>query len=347
MSKNTDKRKMTGKRALVTGACGFIGSRVCEYLLEEGYEVRGTDLETADSTVLDDDAEFVPADLTEYDELRDAVRDIDVIFHTASLFSYSSLLGREVFEEVNVAGTENLCEAAVEEGVGSMVHWSTCGVYGAPRDDLVPADESHPKSPESNYDLSKWLQEKKAWEYDGEGGFEVKVIRPAAVYGPGSAYGAAQVFLAIGNGLLKVYPLHCDYRFSIVHVEDVVRAAAHIEKNGEAGEAYNVVDEAEYTASRLIKEVAGMMGKHVYGLPVGCETYKSLVNLRPIVVSVERVCDAVGVESPLEADTLYYLKGNYWMDNTKIKEAGFEPKYPSFREGMPETIRWYEEQGLI
>jgi len=338
---------MTGKRALVTGACGFIGSRVCEKLLEEGYEVRGTDLENADSSGLGDGVEFVPADLTEYDEIRAAVRDIDLIFHTASLFSYSSLLDREMFEEVNVAGTENLCEAAVDEGVGSMVHWSTCGVYGAPRDDLVPADESHPKDPESNYDLSKWLQEKKAWEYHGKKGFEVKVIRPASVYGPGSAYGSAQIFIAIGNGLLKIYPLHCDYRFSIVHVEDVVRAAVHVEKNGEAGEAYNVVDEAEYTARRFIKEVAGMMGKRVYGLPIGCRTYRSLVNLRPIVASVERVCDAVGVEPPLEADTLYYLKGNYWMDNTKIKETGFEPKYPSFREGMPGTIRWYEEQGLI
>jgi len=340
---------MTGKRALVTGACGFVGSRVCERLVEEGYDVRGTDLRTADTSELGEEVEFVPANLTEREEIREAVRDIDVVFHTASLFSYSTLVEREKFEEINVEGTENLCEAAVEEGVGSMVHWSTCGVYGAPRDDLVPADESHPKEPESNYDLSKWLQEKKAWEYHDETGegFEVKVIRPAAVYGPGSAYGAGQVFTAIGNGLLRFYALHCDYRFSIVHVEDVVRAAVHVEKEGKAGEAYNVVDEAEYTARRLIKEVAGMMGKHVYGLPVGCETYKSLVNLRPVVSSLERIYDAVGTEPPLEADALYYLKGNYWMDNTKLKKTGFEPKYPSFREGMPETIGWYEENGLI
>lgn len=335
------------RKALVTGACGFIGSRVCEKLVDEGYDVRGTDLRTADTSVLDAAVEFVPADLTERDELDDAVRGVDVIFHTASLFSYSSLVERETFEEVNVGGTENLCEAAVEAGVGSMVHWSTCGVYGAPRDDLVPADESHPKDPESNYDLSKWLQEKKAWEYHGEDGFGVKVIRPAAVYGPGSAYGAAQVFLAIGNGLVRSYALHCDYRFSIVHVEDVVRAAVHVDENGETGEAYNVVDEAEYTARRLIKEVAGMMGEHVYGLPVGCETYNSLVGLRPVVSSLERVYDAVDREPPLEADALYYLKGNYWMDNTKLKGTGFEPKYPSFRDGMPETIRWYEKQGLI
>ena len=339
---------MSKNRALVTGACGFIGSRVCEKLLAEGYEVRGTDLETADRSEIEDiDVEFVAADLTEPDDAHDAVRGIDVVFHTASLFSYSSLVDWETFESVNVDGTENLCEAAVEEGVGSMVHWSTCGVYGAPEDELVPADEDHPKNPESNYDLSKWLQEKKAMEYHGKDGFEVRVIRPAAVYGPGTTYGAGQVLLAVAKGYLKAYPLHCDYRFSVAHVEDVVRAAVHVHENGEPGEAYNVVDEAEYTAARIIKEVAGMTGNHVYGLPIGCETYKRLAGFRVLVPPVERFCDAIGAESPIEADTLYYLKGNYWMDNTKLKRTGFEPKYPSFRDGVPGTLRWFEKEDLI
>jgi len=339
---------MSGKRALVTGACGFIGSMVCERLLDEGYEVRGTDLETADRSDIEDlDIEFVAADLTNEDEIREAVRDVDVIFHTAALFSYSALIDWEVFEKVNIDGTENLCKAAVDEGVGSMIHWSTCGVYGAPRDELVPVQEDHPKNPESKYDLSKWLQEKKAMEYHGENGFQVKAIRPASVYGPGNTYGAAQVFLAIGNDILKIYPLHCDYRFSIIHVEDVVRAAVHLDENGEGGEAYNVVDEANYTAARLIKEVAGMMGKRVYGLPIGCETYKKLANIRYVIPTVEKAYDAFDKEPPMEADMAYYLKGNYWMGNQKLIDTGFELKYETFRDGMPETIEWYEEQGMI
>lgn len=339
---------MSGKRALVTGACGFIGSMVCEKLLDEGYEVRGTDLETADKSGIEDlDVEFVAADLTKEEEIREAVRDVDVIFHTAALFSYSALIDWEVFEKVNIDGTENLCKAAVDEGVGSMIHWSTCGVYGAPRDELVPVQEDHPKNPESKYDLSKWLQEKKAMEYHGENGFQVKAIRPASVYGPGNTYGAAQVFLAIGNDILKIYPLHCDYRFSIIHVEDVVRAAVHLDENGEGGEAYNVVDKANYTARRLIKEVAGMMGKRAYGLPIGCETYKKLANIRYVIPPVERAYDAFDKEPPMEADMAYYLKGNYWMDNQKLMDTGFELKYETFRDGMPETIEWYEEQGMI
>jgi nucleoside-diphosphate-sugar epimerase len=339
---------MSGKRALVTGACGFIGSMVCERLLDKGYEVRGTDLETADRSEIQDlDIEFVAADLTEPDEIREAVRDVDVIFHTAALFSYSSLIDWEVFEKVNVDGTENLCEAAVEEGVGSMIHWSTCGVYGPPKDDLLPAKEDHPKNPESKYDLSKWLQEKKAMEYHGENGFQVKAIRPASVYGPGNTYGAAQVFLAIGNGLLRIYPLHCDYHFSIAHVEDVVRASVHLDENGEGGEAYNVVDNADYTAARLIKETAAMMGKRVYGLPIDCDTYERLANLRYFVPPMEMAYDALDKEPPFEADALHYLKGNYWMDNQKLLDTGFELKYPSFRDGMPETVEWYEEQGMI
>lgn len=336
------------ERALVTGGCGFIGKRFCEHLLDEGYDVRATDLENADRSSIEDlDVEFVPADLTDAGEIKEAVEDVDVIFHTAAVFSYSALLDWEVFERVNVDGTENLCEAAVEEDIDSIVHLSTAGVYGPPKEDLLPVTEDHPKNPESKYDTSKWLQEKKAMEYDGENGLEVKAIRPAPVYGPGNTYGMAQIILGVGRGYLRFYPLFCDYRFSMVHVEDVVRAALHIHDEGEAGEAYNAVDNSDSPTSRFIKEVGAMTGNHVYGLPIDCDTYERLSNLRYLVPPVERLFDTLGKEPPLEADTFYYMKGNYWISNKKLKETGFEFDYPTYRDGMPETIEWYKKQGML
>jgi nucleoside-diphosphate-sugar epimerase len=62
---------------------------------------------------------------------------------------------------------------------------------------------------------------------------------------------------------------------------------------------------------------------------------------------MEVAYDFLDKEPPFEADALNYLKGNYWMDNTKLMETGFELKYPSFRDGMPETIQWYEENDMI
>jgi len=336
------------ERALVTGGCGFIGERFCEQLLDEGYDVRATDLESADRSSIEElDVEFVAADLTEPDDVEEAVDDVDVIFHTAAVFSYSSLLDWEVFERVNVDGTENLCEAAVEEGVGSIVHLSTAGVYGPPKEDLLPVAEDHPKNPESKYDTSKWLQEKKVTEYDGEGGMEVKVIRPAPVYGPGNTYGMAQIILGVGRGYLRFYPLFCDYRFAMVHVEDVVRAALHVHDEGDAGEAYNAVDESDATTARFIKDVAAMTGNRVYGLPIDCDTYERLSSLRYLVPPVERLFDVLNREPPVEADTFYYMKGNYWISNEKLKGTGFEFEHPTYRDGMPETVEWYEDEGML
>ncbi|MDY6779492.1 MAG: NAD(P)-dependent oxidoreductase [Halobacteria archaeon] len=337
-----------GKRALVTGACGFMGSRLCEYLVENGYDVRGTDLESSDTSRIDGlDVEFVPADLTEPETLDDVVEDIDIIFHTAAIFSYSSLIDWEVFEEINVRGTENLCEAAVDAGVDSMVHWSTSGVYGKPDEDLLPVTEDHPKNPESKYDRSKWMQEKVAMSYHGKNGFSVKAIRPVTVYGPGNTYGAAQVLLSIANGQLKVFPLFCDYRMPIIHVDDVIRAAVHLDENGEGGEAYNVVDNQNYTMNNVIKYVAGLTDNHVYGVPIGNKTYKRLSNLRVFIPAIEHVYDLFGEESPLEKDALFYMKGNYWVSNEKLKKTGFELKYPDYKEGVRKTVEWYEQQGMI
>lgn len=339
---------MTDRKALVTGGCGFIGSRLCERLVERGYEVRATDLETADISTLDGvDVEFVPANLTRREGLEEVVEDVDVVFHTAAVFTYSSLVDWDVFHRVNVEGTRNLCDAAVEAGVGSMVQWSTSGVYGPPEEELLPVTEDHPKNPESNYDRSKWLQEQVAMEYDGVDGMSVKAIRPGSVYGPGNTYALGEILLAIARGNLRFYPLHCDERFSIVHVDDVVRAAIHLDGEGEGGEPYNVVDDGDYTVRRFVKDVAAMAGHHVYGLPVGCGAFRRLAKLRPLVPPLERLFDAFGQEPPIEADTLYYLKGHYDIGNEKLKSTGFELEYPTFREGMPETLEWYEEEDLV
>ncbi len=336
-----------GRRALVTGAGGFVGTKLCNELEETGYDVTGTDLRTADTSGLNDDVDFVAADLTKPDEVREAVEDVEVVFHTAALFSYSSQLDWSVFERVNVDGTKNLCDAIVDEGVEKVVHWSTSGVYGTPQEDLLPVTEDHPKNPKSNYDLSKWLQEKAMMKIHRDNGVNVKAIRPVPIYGPGSTYAAGQVFLAIARGWLKFYPLYIDHKFALVHVRDIVRAAAYLEDHGEPGEAYNVVDHQGYTMKQVMRYTAGLADQTIVGLPVGERTYKSLSNLDVVVPLIERAFHAAGMEPIVEKDSLFYLKGNYWVDNQKLVDTGFEFEYPDYREGVKETLDWFEQESMI
>lgn len=140
------------KPSLVTGACGFSGMHMVKLLMDEGIPVRGTDLESAftspktcacrESIGLDWDApgaEFIPADLASRDSLREVLRGVGTVYHTASLYDYSAPMSALV--KVNIEGTTNLCEAMLAEGIDRVVHWSTAGVYGHPN---MPRSSQNP-----------------------------------------------------------------------------------------------------------------------------------------------------------------------------------------------------------
>ncbi|HEY5494717.1 MAG TPA: NAD(P)-dependent oxidoreductase [Candidatus Anoxymicrobiaceae bacterium] len=131
------------KPALVTGACGFSGGHMVKILADVGVPVRGTDLGRAfespkvravqENVGVDWNApgvEFVPSDLSDKQSLKEAMKGVGTVYHTASLYDYSAPMS--ALEKVNVEGTINLCEAMVEEGVERLIHWSTAGVYGHP-----------------------------------------------------------------------------------------------------------------------------------------------------------------------------------------------------------------------
>jgi nucleoside-diphosphate-sugar epimerase len=337
-----------GERVLVTGACGFMGQRLCERLQDTDIDIRATDLEGAHEGTYDEtDIEFVSADLSEPETLSGLLADVDTVFHTASLFSYASNEPWETFETVNVDGTRHLCEAARDADLTRLIHWSTAGVYGAPDPDRLPVREDHPKNPESNYDRSKWQQEQVVDEYHEEYGLPAVALRPVPVYGPGNTYGAAQVWFAIAKGYLQLFPVRCDYRMPLVHLADVTRAALHLAAHGAPGEPYNVVDNQEYQMRDVLDYVATLTDGHIYGLPLGNRTYRAVNSLRRFVPWIERRYRAAGKQPPVERDALFYLKGNYDIDNTKLRRTGFEFEYPHYRRGLAETVEWYRAEGML
>lgn len=337
-----------GERVLVTGACGFMGQRLCERLRRTDVEIRATDLTVAYEGIYDETTvEFVAADLTAPETLEGLLADVDTVFHTASLFSYASKEPWERFEAINVEGTRHLCDAARGADLTRLIHWSTAGVYGAPDPDRLPVREPHPKNPESNYDRSKWLQEQVVDEYHADYDIPAIALRPVPVYGPENTYGAAQVWFAIAKGYLQLFPALCDYRMPLVHLEDVTRAALHLAGHGEPGEPYNVVDDQNYYMRDVLDYVAALTDSHIYGLPLGNRTYRAVNSLRRFIPLIEQRYRAAGEQPPVERDALFYLKGNYHIDNSKLRATGFEFEYPHYRRGLAETIEWYESEGVL
>ncbi len=180
------------RRALVTGAGGFIGSHLVERLLDEDWRVRA--LVHYDSSsrwghleALRADPprglEVVAGDVTDPEQARRAVDGREVVFHLAAHISipYSYEAARAFFE-TNALGTLNLAQAALDCGVGRFVLTSTSEVYGTAR--YTPIDEEHPLQAQSPYAASKIAAEKVVESFVRSFELPAITLRPFNTFGP-------------------------------------------------------------------------------------------------------------------------------------------------------------------
>ncbi len=349
---------MTKPLCLVTGACGFMGTHMVEVLVEAGYKVRATDLPAA---YPDDDraagrfpsvlrklnVEFVGADLTDPDSVKPLVKDVGIIFHIAGLFNYSSKW--EAYEAVNVGGTRNLLDAALAEGkLTRFIMWGAGGVYGVPTPDMLPLREDMPTNPPNNYLKSKDLAEKLVMEVCEKHKIPYAILRPTTVYGPRAVYGGGQLVM----GLAKMNPLAAPANFTgrvpFIHVRDVVSAALHLaEHKGPIGGAYNVNDDSQMTQLDLMRFFAKLNGALFLKLPpVPVEPIKK-VAMKAAGLLQKVMVDMLHKKSPLEADTIAYLNGDFVYSNEKLKATGYKFIYPDARHGLRDTVQWYRDEGWI
>lgn len=181
---------LAGRRVLVTGAGGFIGSRLTERLVELGAEVRALVRYTSDGDAgwLDRSAmrgqiEVKRGDLADRDSVYDAVRDRDIVFHLGALIAIPySYLAPESYVRTNMFGTLNVLQAVRELGVGRMVHTSTSEVYGSAQ--TVPMTEAHPLVGQSPYSATKIAADKLAESYHRSFETPVVTLRPFNTFGP-------------------------------------------------------------------------------------------------------------------------------------------------------------------
>jgi NAD dependent epimerase/dehydratase len=183
---------LAGKRVLVTGAGGFIGSHLAERLVRQGAEVHAMVHYNALSSWgnLDFVAPEVKPDLhvslgniEDSDYVMQACRGMDVVFHLAALIAipYSYAAPRS-YVRANVEGTLNVLEAARRLGVGRVIHTSTSEVYGTALRE--PIDEAHPLQGQSPYSASKIGADKMAESYWRSFETEVVTLRPFNTFGP-------------------------------------------------------------------------------------------------------------------------------------------------------------------
>jgi NAD dependent epimerase/dehydratase len=262
-----------GRKVLVTGAGGFIGSHLAELLAGEGAEVRAFVRYTSrgDHGWLEhaapDAAEAIEVfrgDLANPEAVRSALRGREVVFHLGALIPipYSYRHPRE-FVTANVEGTLNVLEAAREEEPQRIVHTSTSEVYGTAQH--IPIDEEHPLHPQSPYAATKVGADQVALSYQRSFGTPVVVARPFNTFGPRQSARAVIptiVSQALSRDVVELGATSPTRDF--LYVEDSAAGiAACADADGVEGEVINLGTGAEISIRDLAERIIELVGREV------------------------------------------------------------------------------------
>lgn len=223
---------LKGRKVLVTGADGFIGSHLAERLVLEGarvsvfclYNSQGSLgwLETVASEIRNE-FDVHLGDIRDSRFVDQACRDIDVIFHLAALIAIPySYIAAESFVDTNVRGTLNILEGARRSGVSRIVQTSTSEVYGTPAS--IPIRETHPLNAQSPYAATKIAADQLALSFFQSFGTPVTVLRPFNTFGPRQSTRAvtATIIVQLLAGKKEISLGRLDTRRDLTYVSDVV-----------------------------------------------------------------------------------------------------------------------------
>lgn len=314
--------KLKGKRVLVTGSEGFIGSHLTERLVELGAEVTALVqynsfnnwgwIDTFDKNIKDS-INVVTGDIREYDGIKRIIKGQEVVFHLAALIAIPySYLSPMAYVRTNVEGTTNVLEACREYGVQKIVHTSTSETYGTAL--YVPIDEKHPIQGQSPYSASKIGADKIAESFYRSFDLPVATIRPFNTYGPRQSARAVipTIISQILSGKRKIKLGSLTPTRDFNYVKDTADAFIKIaESDKTVGQVLNAGSNYEISIGNLAQKIVDIIGEKV---EIVCDDER----LRPEKSEVNRL----------------------WADNTKIRElTDWSPKY-TLDAGLKETIKW-------
>lgn len=311
-----------GKRTLVTGAGGFIGSHLVEVLVTMGAKVNAFVRYNSRSDVgllgrlpaeIKKEIEVFSGDLKDPEALRRQVRACELVFHLGSLIAIPySYINPMDFVQTNIAGSANLLNACRAGDVEKIVHTSTSEVYGTAI--YVPIDEKHPLQAQSPYSASKIAADKLAESYHKSFGLPVAVARPFNTYGPWQSARAVIptiILQALKGEKITLGSLEPTRDFN--YVEDTVRGLIEVAKSPKSvGEVINIGSGHEVSIGELAQVILSVLGKKA-------DILKDEQRVRPEKSEVERlICDS----------------------SKATKLLGWEPRI-GLKEGLRRTIDWF------
>ena len=313
------------KKALVTGADGFIGSHLVEQLIKKGKKVKAFVyynsfnswgwLDTFPKELLDE-IEIFAGDIRDPNGVRTAMKEVDEVFHLAALiaipFSYHS---PDSYVDTNIKGTLNVLQAARDLGTKRVLVTSTSEVYGTAQ--YVPIDEKHPFQGQSPYSATKIGADRLAESFYRSFEMPITIVRPFNTYGPRQSARAVipTVITQLLSGMTEIKLGSLTPTRDFNYVKDTAQGFIDIARSDKTiGQEINIATQQEISIGELAQELIDQINPKAR---IICDEQR----LRPEKSEVNRLLGS----------------------NKKIRKlTAWEPKY-SLKEGLAETIAFLKE----
>ena len=317
---------LKGKKILVTGSDGFIGSHLVEQLAEQGCKIRAFVqynsfnskgwLDTFSGSLLSK-IEVFSGDIRDPNGVYESMKDVAAVFHLAALiaipYSYHS---PDSYVDTNIKGTLNVLQAARKLDIERIFITSTSEVYGSAQ--YVPIDEKHPLQGQSPYSATKIGADRIAESFYRSFNLPVTIVRPFNTYGPRQSARAVIptiiTQLLCGKENIRLGNLSPTRDFN--YVKDTCDGFISIaETECTIGEEINIATQKEISIGDLTQIIVSLINPNAH---IVCEEQR----LRPNRSEVDRLLGS----------------------NRKITElTGWHPKY-NLQSGIAETIKWFRKQ---
>jgi nucleoside-diphosphate-sugar epimerase len=323
----------------ITGATGFIGSRLALHCLEAGHSVSvlgivRNDQERATADLLESKgAQVHVTSVADREGLAEVLDGVDVVIHLAAA-QHEANVPDQHFHDVNVEGTHNMLDAAVTAGVRRFVHGSSIGVYGGGG----TLRNDSPLEPDNIYGITKLGGEEVVRSYDGK--IEYVICRIAETYGPGDLR-LIKLFKGVQKGRFPMIG-RGENLHHLIYIDDLIEALLlAATRDTLSGETFVLAGERPTSTRDMVTIVARELGK------TPPRVHVPMVPVMLVATLMQAVCRPLGIQPPLHPRRINFYRKSFDFSMKETREAlGFQPRV-DFEKGAAQTARWYREQGIL
>jgi nucleoside-diphosphate-sugar epimerase len=300
---------------LVTGGTGFLGSYIIKQLVEKGYAVRAirrsSKLPFWISKEILDAVEWIDGDVLDVVALQDAMEGVDTVIHAAAVVSFARKDRKDMYQ-VNVEGTANVVNMALEKNVRRLIHISSVAALGRTTNGGHVNEEKKWEESKANthYGKSKFKAELQVWRGINEG-LEAVILNPSTILGYGDWHSSS---CAIFKNVYKEFKWYSPGINGFVDVEDVAKAAIILMESNISEQRF-IISGDSWPFRKLQDIIADGFGKKRPGKP-------TTPFLMAVAWRMEKVKSLFTGKKPLlTKESVRVAQSQTWFENDKILKA--------------------------